>query len=276
MGNLEFYAIDMLKERAPQVDMTFHLDKAYFKFNFPSFKSSFQLIHRVNYRITEYGSLPDGSIDKTNIIDSFNRTFYPSQIIGAVNKEGLPLHDAWFGLNKSWYEFRFEYSYYPFGNTDGSNIWYSLPSIIQASNLIPRVYEKMVGLSIIGDLKAALIDSPDHNISLWYDRILNDIPEEELANFDDIKIKDSVSFMQLKYDKPTDGFTLEMISKHSMIFWNILLYNEGFLRVISEYDNQAVFLLRFNQMDYTITIKGDLRKLVEDYWNEDFGTIPVI
>ncbi len=265
-----FYSDDILKENAPKVDVTFHLDKAYLRFNFPSIGSSMEVITKVNYRITEYGSNSDGTIDRENILDSFNSSFSPHRVPTAMNEEDLPLHDAWYDLNASWYEFQFEYMYYPEGADDGSNVWYSNPSRIVMDNLQPRIFDKAVGKYIIGDLKTALIDDPFRNITMWYE---TDAVDARL--FDAIKIKDSTMYKQAN-PKKGEG-VIEQISHYSLRFWLRLFNNEEFLRVVAKYVHvsQVVFRLEFNHNHYTITINGDLNKLVTYYWRDYFEDSPL-
>ncbi|MCD6397186.1 MAG: hypothetical protein J7L71_06570 [Spirochaetaceae bacterium] len=263
-----FYADDILKGSAPKVDITFHLDIAYIKFNFPSVGDGIDIISKINYKIIEYGSNTDGTIDKDNILNYVNNSFKPYRVTTAINTDELPLHDVWTDLNPSWYEFQFEYMYDP-GGIDGSNVWYSTSCTVQMNNLQPRIFDKAIGKYIIGDLKTSLIDDPFGNTTMWYETdVINP------GQFDAIKSKGGMIYKQAAPE--TGEGVIEQISRYSLRFWLSLFNTEQFIRVVAKHiqENTVQFRLNFNQTNYTITINGDLNKLVTCYWRDYFGDLP--
>ncbi len=255
------YAVDILKENAPIVEIDIHLNRAYLYFDFPGINSNQASIYLVSIVLYEYGS---SDLIEDNIIGTERIEFNPMYTAYVNADPELPLYHAYKNLRNSWYKFEISYVYQS-ASLDGGMLFYSNSAVITLDNSIPVLYKKFLSDSIRGKFRNRLFKNK--SISIWY------YADDIIPVIGDMVFEGAgVSALSIKDVSPTGDYYMEPTSEEFKDIYLKITTNELFSSIIETYFKGEVpiqgsipFRFEYNQETYIIFIHGSIKMLQEDY-----------
>jgi hypothetical protein len=260
---------DIMKEKVPDVQIQISLNTAYFYFMFPTLGISEDPITRVVIEMIEYGSLPDGTIDLDNIIDTQILGFDPGIAFYAEQTDDKPLHMIYKKINNSWYDFNFVYTYNSSISETGGNTFYSNQSTLRVNNTLPYIYGNLISKYMRGQFRERL--EQRHEIVVWYGVDTQNI-QAKIGDviYRDIHIADVITRLATDPNAPypyTVG-PMDLNYRKAMVF---LRKYPDVLNTINSYfkgnppeNGEIPFVFEFNSGAFLILLKGNIKKYLED------------
>jgi hypothetical protein len=267
MGNV-ITSKSVLKENAPVIRITNHLNTAYF---YADLKSSVaNPIHKINVFVIEYGSNPDGSINKEDIKSNTRVEFNATFTTYANNSVGVPIHHFIYTMNNSWYQFKFLYTYISSSREDANEVWYSNASTYFIDNTTPEIFSEYISGLVVNRVKTIL--DKNKKIQLWYDVTSVDSPKKYqiIKRQTDLNIMSISSVRSIATDTT---FTVEPVqeSTHNFIF--DLAHNNDFQKTIYSFFNNWLpvsgtieFKFMYNKEQCSFIISGNLQAFASKYF----------
>lgn len=279
MGSLELdqsyitvgrnFSTSVMKENSPIIEITPHLNKAYFFVNFPNTTTSLNHIYRMQAYIIEYGSTSNGDLDPENIISELRVEFDPGKSIYAENSYVLPPHHFMTDINNSWYRFKFTYMYNPSTDEEGGDIWYSAISNQDLDNTTPNIFSRYISGDIKGSVQATL--ERDKQLTLWYNTSAIDSPKKGQA----VKFSKEPAINQIKDTNGDGTFVKEPLDADLRNVFTHIFSDLDFQSTVYTYfenwlpsSGTIEIKFRWNRDTYKIIISGDIQALATDYFKE--------